>query len=483
MHSRTMYTIQALFLVVVLCGNPFNAFAQESTAIGSKIGVIPFSPMGIEEDESEFIARMIAKKLSTDKTVIEHDEMMEALDDVDCDDEEDWNKKSCIQEVSDELGADYILAGSIGKVGQSIVAVVTLYDLNKSESVLSKQYSSEGSIESFALSNPGKIAEDVSAILNKRAEVSKADPAQPTVITEETAEPEKIETRKVNFPTIDNGIVKGATIGVKGIFTLGTIDESQSPVGFSAMFLYPTTEKSHLRVRGGIPLWHSENNSRTVNKNYPDPYITLEHAWGWKSFGLSAGLAYMYMQRYTGRTMMSGSALYTFKYDPFNAFNFVLSIRGGRTKAGFHGMVSFPLAFTIDRENMNYLIEYCAGGVFGAKKTKFGIGTSGMFKRRYADKVTVDEGDTVYTVKVDDDLWGNDYYRSDHRAREFFCFLPHIKVAHLFGDFFVASLTLDIGGIIIPRPESKDSWKPAIGCDFIFSFGALDGPNLYDGTF
>ncbi len=481
MHSRTMYTIQALFLVVVLCGNPFNAFAQESTAIESKIGVIPFSPMGIEEEESEFIARMIAKKLSADKTVIEHDEMMEALDDVDCDDEEDWNKKSCIQEVSNELGADYILAGSIGKVGQSIVAVVTLYDLNKSESVLSKQYSSEGSIESFALSNPGKIAEDVSAILNKRAEVSRADPAQLTVITDETAEPVKIETRKVDFPTIDNGIVKGATIGVKGIFTLGTIDESQSPVGFSAMFLYPTGEKTHIRFRAGIPSWHSENNSMMEGKDYPDPYITLEHAWGWKSFGLSAGLAYMHMQRFTGITEINSGIPYTFKYDPFNAFNFVFSLRGGRTMAGFHGMISFPLAFTIDRQNMNYVIEYCIGGAFGAKKTKVGIGSSGMFKRRYADEVTVVTGNSVTTMDIED--YNDYYYRSDHRVREFFCLLPHIKVAHLFGDFFVASLTLDIGGIIIPRPESKDSWKPAIGCDFIFSFGALDGPNLYDGTF
>ena len=483
MHCRMMYTIQVLLLVVVLCGNYFNVSSQESTTTGSKIGVIPFSPMDIDEDECEFIAKMISRKLSVDKTVVDHEDMMDALDDVDCDDEEDWNKKSCVKEVGDELNADYILSGSIGKVGNAIVAEVTLYDLNTSESVFSKQYSSEGSIESFALSNPNQIAEDVTTVLNERGEKSEVEPVQEPVVAEEKTEPVKTKPKKVSFPTIDNGIVKGATFGVKGLFALGESDGAQSPAGFGVMFLYPTGEKTHFRFRGGVPTWHSQNNSRTVNKDYPDPYIALEHAWGWKSFGISAGLAYMYMQKYTGRTKISSYTTYTFKYDPFNAFNVVVSLRGGRTMAGFHGMISFPMAFTIDRDNMNYAIEYCIGGVFGAKKTKVGIGSSGMFKRRYADKVTINDGDSVFTVEIDNNIWNDEYYRGDHRVREFYCLLPHIKVAHLFGDNIVASLTLDLGGIIIPRPESKESWKPSIGCDFIFSFGKLDGPNLYDGAF
>ena len=90
-------------------------------------------------------------------------------------------------------------------------------------------------------------------------------------------------------------------------------------------------------------------------------------------------------------------------------------------------------------------------------------------------------GNSVTTIDIED--YNDAYFRSDHRVREFYCLLPHIKVAQLFGDNIVASLTLDLGGIIIPRPESKESWKPSIGCDFVFSFGKLDGPNLYDGTF
>ena len=104
-----------------------------------------------------------------------------------------------------------------------------------------------------------------------------------------------------------------------------------------------------------------------------------------------------------------------------------------------------------------------------------------MFKRRYADEATVVSGNSVTTIDIED--YNDAYFRSDHRVREFYCLLPHIKVAQLFGDNIVASLTLDLGGIIIPRPESNESWKPSLGLEFFFSFGKLDVPNLYDGTF
>ena len=472
MHSLKKSIICRLTLVLFVTGISFNAFTSETMTMGLKIGVIPFSPQEIEEEEAEIIAKMITKKISIDAEIVDHDDMMEALDDVDCDDEDDWNERECIQGVGKELEIDYILAGSIRKMGEVIITEISLYDINEETAVWSHQFRYEGSIENFGLSYPQKIADEVTKVLYKSIGEKK------TQTSEESQESDQISTT-----SSDIGIVRGATIGVKGLFTLGTIKESQSPVGFSAMFLYPTSEKSHVKVRGGIPLWHSEHNSRTVNKDYPDPYVTLEHAWGWKSFGFSAGLAYMYMQRYTGRTMVTADTSYTFKYDPVNAFNLILSLRGGRTHAGFYGLFSFPMAFTIDRDKLNYLIEFCAGGVFGVKKTKFGIGTSGIFKRRFADNVIIDAGDSVYTVKIDNDFWDGDYFRDDHSVTEYFWLLPHLKVAQLFGDYFVASLTLDLGGIIIPRPQSKESWKPSLGCDFIFSFGKLDGPNLYDGTF
>lgn len=466
--SAKSYDVTAVIFYV----DSYTTSTEESTSIGSKIGVIPFSPQGIEEEEAEIVAKMITKKISIDAEVVDHDDMMEALDDVDCDDEDDWNERECIQDVGKELDIDYILAGSIRKTEEVVITEISLYDINEETAVWSHQYRYEGSIENFGLTYPQKIADEVTNVLYKSMREKKTQASE-----------ESQENDRKSITSSDIGIVRGATIGLKSLFTLGKVTGTQSPAGFSVMFLFPTSDKSHARVRAGIPSWHHERNTNASGKEYPDPYLLLEHAWGWKSFGVSAGLAYMYMQRYTGRTLVQYDASYTFKYDPFNAFNLVVSIRGGRSKAGFHGMVSFPLAFTIDRDNMNFLIEYCAGGVFGVKKTKFGIGSSGMFKRRYADKVTIDDGDTVYTENVDNDIWGDDYNRSDHLAREFFCLLPHIKFAQLFGDYFVASLTLDLGGIIIPRPQSKESWKPSIGCDFIFSFGKLDGPNLYDGTF
>lgn len=118
----------------------------------------------------------------------------------------------------------------------------------------------------------------------------------------------------------DTGIAKSIAIGVKGLFALGSVEDAQkpdvcqSPVGFSLFFLFPLTEKTHLRVKAGIPLWHVNGTSVsedediwddgyyvkvTKDKKYVDPYVSVEHAWGWKKIGFSLGLSYMMAQRFT----------------------------------------------------------------------------------------------------------------------------------------------------------------------------------------
>ena len=295
-----------------------------------------------------------------------------------------------------------------------------------------------------------------------------------------------------NFFTPDNGIVNGISFGAKGLFALGSVEDAQhperaqSPAGFTIFSLFPLTEKTQLRVRAGIPLWHVNGTSQTqdvygeeyievtVNKKGPDPYFSIEHAWGWKGVGFSLGMAYMFLQEYTRDILeydewSSYDTTYNhYEYDRDHLFNLVCTIRGGRTKGGFFGMVSFPLAIAMDKDRANYLLEYSVFGVFGVKKTKFGIGHMGMIKKREEDSLNVT---------------GTEYYGS-YDSREVYMLFPCLKVAQLFGEHVVVNLNFEIGGTIIPRMGNEfEGLRPSLGVDFLFSFGTLHGPNVMDGTF
>ncbi len=303
----------------------------------------------------------------------------------------------------------------------------------------------------------------------------------------------KAIAKRESFFTPDNGIVKGISFGAKGLFALGSVEDAQrperaqSPAGFTVFSLFPLTEKTQLRVRAGIPLWHVNGTTVTedewdegyytevtVDKKGPDPYFSIEHAWGWKGIGFSLGVAYMFLQEYT-RDILEydewssyDTTYHHYEYDRNHLFNIVCSIRGGRTKGGFFGMVSFPLAITMDKDRANYLLEYSLFGVFGVKKTKFGIGHMGMIKKREEDSVSVT----------------GTGYPSSYDSREVYMLFPCLKVAQLFGDHVVVNLNFEIGGTIMPRLGSEtEGLRPSIGVDFLFSFGTLDGPNVMDGTF
>jgi len=83
--------------------------------------------------------------------------------------------------------------------------------------------------------------------------------------------------KREGFFTPDNGIVEGISFGVKGLFALGSVEEAQrperaqSPAGFMVFSLFPLTERTHLRVRAGIPLWHV-NGASVVEDRWEDGY-------------------------------------------------------------------------------------------------------------------------------------------------------------------------------------------------------------------
>lgn len=446
--------------------------AEESNNFHGMLGILPFAPLGIDEDDAENIAVILGKRLSTRTKVFEHEDIMDALDDTDCDDEEDWDDQECIYKTGEEVNADYIVGGTIGKVGTLIVSEVSLFEIQSRSKIWSQQYKSEGGIEKFIQGVPEEIVNGVLSNLPKNK-------AGDTLTTSEGR-----TTGIVKVP-VDVGIVKGPTIGANGIFTLGKVTNAQSLAGFRLWFCYPTTELSHLRVKTGVPIWHSNESSESANKNYPDPYLSIEHEWGWKSFGVTAGLAYMSLMayKYSIRDYHTGyydSVTYTFEHDRSNSFNVVFGVRGGRATGGFFGRFSFPFAFAYDRENRNSFIEYSLFGVIGIKTVKVAIGNMGMIKLRDADKITRDNGTTV--TAISERQYEIESYNDYDELKEFYALLPCIKVAKLFGDRFVVNLILDLGGTIIPRLDDDERWKPSIGIDFTYSFEKLDGPHVMDGS-
>ncbi len=468
-----------IVLLIGIIGIKEKAYAAESSSLNMKIGVLPFSPLGVNEDDAERLAEMIGKKLSFKMFVENHDNVMDELDDEDCDDEEDWDDRECIQKVGEELEAEYILAGSIGKVGALFVADVALFNIPKRISAWSQQYRSEGSMDNALLSIPQKVADDVIRAL------SPSDQG----VAETVYSPEKYtpsNQKKYTPPSpeklskADNGIAKGPVIGVRGLFAVGReIKNTQSPVGFHGMFLYPTSKNSHVRAKVGVPLWHNSNNRKTEGKETADIQICAEHEWGWPNVGLTAGLAYTILTAYDNeRTVINslGSSTYIYEHDAFHSFNFVFGVRGGRPNGAFYGNISFPLAITLEESRGNYIFAYNVFGVFGARNTKVGIGHMATFKRRETDKLKIDGITQEVSNSGESGL-------NLSNPTEFHYLFPCLKVAHLFAEKIVVCGILELGGLIIPRFGNYDWWKPSLGFDFVYSFGKLDGANVMDGTF
>jgi len=390
-----------------------------------------------------------------------------------------------VHETGVRLGADFIVAGSIGKVGESVFADVFLFDVAKETVIWNNQYKEKGTIDEFVQSSVQAIADGIKANLPVSVKQAPMQESSEIITYEQTP-----KTSKIHPP--DNGIAKGIAFGVKGLFALGSVevsqylDRAQSPAGFMVYSVFPLSPKTHLRVRAGIPLWHVNGTTKsadsdeyyhevTVDKQNPDPYFSIEHAWGWERFGFSLGLSYLFLNKFTRDIkeyddFEMDTNYYHFEYDNNNFFDVVCSIRGGKTRAGFYGMIAFPLAITLNKGRTDFLLEYSVFGVFGAKNTKVGIGHMGMIKAREADDSLI--------------INGSQFYYDNYPSRESYLVFPCLKIAQLIAEHVVLNLSLELGGTIIPRFGSEmDSWRPSIGVDILYSFGKLSGPNLMDGTF
>lgn len=458
------------------------------------IGVLPFSPLGISIDEAEMAAIAIRNKIAEKSAAIKHGDIMQILTKAGCNEKDKWNTSSCVLETGERAGADYILAGSMGKVGSSIIIEITIYDVKKKKAIQIKEYQVKGSFEDLISSAPSIIASDLPQeciTVSKTAEtvieeyIRDTTTTKPVEASEE--EPEETTEKPVIQRITDTSTVKGFSMGVSTLFALGTTTGPQSPVSFRLHFLFPTTQRSHLRFRVGFPLWDTEHNPNASDRKVPDPYFNVEHEWGLKPVGLTAGLVYMpflpyeqsFRYRYSGlNNILNGKK----EYDTYHAFNIVFGIRAGNIKKGaFFGRIAFPPAILMDpdADKQQRFIEFSAFGGFVVRKVKVGFGTTGMIKIRDYDRLVDSAGNQIQATWIDE----IDFSYSN--IMEYYMLMPSFKVAQLFGEHLVVALCLEIGGIIIPRLNmgSRYTWRPSMGVDFTYSFGKMNTPTIMDGNF
>jgi hypothetical protein len=475
MRKLLYFFIASLLSVILFSAGTISA-AQEGLPAKFTV-VLPLKPVAIDEDDSKEMTRLVIRKLALyTMYTVSLEETLERLEENDCDDEDTWDESECMMKIASHPDAGFITSGSLALSGDTITVKVHLFEKNVKglAGLWTRTYQSVGSVDRAKLSIPSRIAEDI-VLTFKQARSVVQDSGSAPALLPESSDGRAYEIRKPE----DNGIVKGPTIGIHGLFALGEVEKGQSPVSGYGMFLYPTTPRSHLRIKAGIPTTLFESTGRVITKEMEDIQLCAEHEWGWTHIGVSAGIVYTILSEFTGtfKPLGSLSSFTTARYDVHHSFNVSVSLRGGKPSSCFHGRITFPLAIAMEDGMGNGVFEYSVFGVFGREKTKAGIGHFAYFKRRKPTSLT--NGDTTITLKEYETELGD----INGKTVEFYGCLPALKFAHLFGDHFVANVTLELGGTIIPRFTRQMWWRPSAGIDFVYSFGKLDGPSVMDGTF
>ncbi len=286
--------------------------------------------------------------------------------------------------------------------------------------------------------------------------------------------------------------------------------------------LWPTGDRSQIRVRTGIPLFRNRSIHKYVDNTLPDPYVSIEHDWMWRYFGFTVGLAYMYLQEFAREDYpdyyavedkdTTGETYYTYcrvqtseRYDSKQAFNSVLGLRIGLDDIGLYGRLSVPLAFNLpNKDPRNYCIEYSLFGVYGWNNNVISLGITGMTKHREPDPESIIPAGTPDTLSFEQFEKG--FYRDDNMTNEFYLMFPCLRYGRLIGEKVIIAFSLELGGLLFPRlmlpdffgyedgiytnPDKKEDhadnrywWKPSVGLQFVYSFGTLRGPLVVDGSF
>ncbi len=387
----------------------------------------------------------------------------------------------CMLSAGEKSQSQYAISGTIGKIGTLYTVSIIMANVKLQKRIFVREYEYTGTIEEFYSDVPKRIAADIFQQLSGAK--------TPRVITEEaplsTARngiernpPEDIVSDSIN------GIIRAPALGLSGRVAVGSISRTQSKWGLAAYYVHPTALNSQLRVKFGIPLSGSDTTFSDYTRVVGDYYASLEHEWGFPRFGVGLGLATTRMQHVVKNAQLSGTyydANNMIVYDPIipydfketYLFNWVLTLRGGRPSAGFKGRISWPIPLNQSGKLPdNYFFEYSALGVFGNASVKGGIGLQGMIKSRTSSD------SKVYNYYA----YSYSTTSSNLTVEDSYIMAPCGKLAFVAGKHSVVCVSLDLGGIFIPRPDNS-SWAPNIQLDYVFSLKPFTSPDVLDGTF
>lgn len=473
--------VARLAAVLTVCGGLCGFAAGKAGAADSSsvisVCVFPFHPANILPGDAAMITDALRMTLSEHEEldVLDKDKSARAWLTSRHGSDSVCTGADCFVAAGEKAGARYSVGGAIGRIGTLYTFLTEVYDVRAKKRIFIRNYEYTGTIEDFYSDVPRHVANDIFPKLTGASE----NPKTPLKITETArsegpviAESHAEEQAVKNEPEVNLGIVAGPTFGASGRIAIGALSPTQSRWGGGVFFLYPTTRLSQLRVKFGAPLSGSDTMFRDYDRVMPDLYGSIEHEWGMRFFGVGAGIAVTRMQAfhkafyspysyYDRNGMMIGPGYDTVAYPRTFAYNWVATLRGGKPNSCFLGRISWPMPVNMESQNFqNAFFEFSALGVFGGSMCRGGIGLQGMMKNRT-------DSTGMGGFSVDDS----------------YILAPCGKFAVLAGKQSVFCVSVDLGSILLPRPDANSWWAPNVQLDYTFSLKPLPGPAVLDGTF
>jgi hypothetical protein len=473
------------FALMMLVGG--LSFAQPGVSLAAQtsplsICILPVHATGVTDDDATLIADAVRTKCAADARfdVADKGKALLALKEAKPDASGDCISADCVVPAGEKAQTAFAAAATLGKIGTLFTFTVALYNVKEKRRILYRDYQYRGSIEDFYTDVPRRVATDIGEAVfpETRAQEPSRPAAQPTTtetvpILDNGEEPARPLEKVVEEPA-NTGMATAPAIGVTGRVAMGVLGQDQSRWGALLWYVHPTTPHSEARIKVGMPL---AGNDSIYSSGIPDLYLSIEHEWGFRYFGVGAGLAVMQMKTaeksyYSSQFWDPYQNMYVYDnvmvhFPERYCFNWVLDIRAGKPNMGFRGRISWPIPFneSVDDPTQNAFFEYSALGEFGNSLFKAGVGIAGMQRNRTTSATNQSGVSSQYTI--------NDSY----------LMAPCGKIAFLIANHSVVCLGLDFMGILVPRSSETGSWAPNLQLSYTFSFGKMLSPEVLDGTF
>ena len=458
------------------------------------VSVLPFEAIDVPSSDAIKLTQEITLGFASVPEVetTPFDKVQNAFKDTSVIKESTCKNRVCLLTIGRRLQSEIIFTGSLYKIDKRFSFSLIAIDCRDNTTLWSKDYSCDCEFKDFLKKTSNAAVSDsrYALFLGENATDSFSDstqkeessPVDSSITTDssdsENTDESENESENTENKSIDNGTVKGITIGFNGRAVIGGTEREESEWSAETMVLFPTSSHSHLRTRVSLPSSTSKDMLRnsTCDKDN-DLLFSVDHEWGFKKIGITFGAAYMFMKAFTKE--FDGRE---YSFDDFNLFSWVLGIRAGTPNHGFRGRICYPMPFVLNygKSEQNTFVEYSAFGMFGSDKVKAGVGIQGVYKRRFSD------GSSAPSNYTYDYSYNYNYNYGDYKesVQEFYFMAPSGKVSFLAGTHSVVTLGLDFMGLMIPDVFNRDDgWTPSVYVGYTLSLEPLKRVDSFDGKF